>query len=100
MTLVRERFYWSLRLKSKRGQRLEADHGFATVGTTNFDPRSLVINFEVDVGVLDEARVADVEAMLERDFTRSREIGAEVYTHRPFWYRVGCRAVRLLSPLL
>ena len=76
------------------------DDTFAAVGTSNFDPRSLIINFEVDVGLLDPSSIGEVAAMLERDLANCHEIDDSVYLKRAFAYRLACRAARLFSPLL
>jgi cardiolipin synthase len=49
------------------------DGRWATVGSSNIDPLSLLLNLEANVVVEDEAFAADLEARLESAFAASRE---------------------------
>jgi len=75
------------------------DSDYATVGTANFDNRSFRINFEITVLVIDKAFCAEVENMLEEDFSHSTLVNADEYSQKPFWYKLAVRSARLLSPL-
>ncbi|MBA3591474.1 phospholipase D-like domain-containing protein, partial [Methylibium sp.] len=50
------------------------DDSWATVGSSNIDPLSLLVNLEANVLVDDPAFVARLASELERDFAESREI--------------------------
>jgi len=52
------------------------DGRWATVGSSNIDPLSLLLNLEANVVVRDEAFVADLSAQLERAFAASVEVTA------------------------
>ena len=71
----------------------------ATIGTANFDNRSMRLNFEVTVMVLDKPFAGQVEAMLEKDFAASRPAPATDYTERSLPFRFSVRAARLLAPI-
>ncbi|MHB8903068.1 MAG: cardiolipin synthase [Thermoguttaceae bacterium] len=71
----------------------------ATVGTVNFDNRSMRLNFEVTVMVMDKQFVRQVEAMLDEDFRQSRPVGADEYLKAGLPFRFSVRAARLLAPI-
>lgn len=61
------------------------DDSWATVGSSNIDPLSLLVNLEANVLVDDRDFVARLAAELERDFAQSREITSP--TALPGWRR-------------
>ena len=75
------------------------DDDVATVGTANFDNRSMRLNFEVTIMVVDEEFAGEVKAMLEDDFTRARPVAASEYTDRNLVFRFLVRTARLLAPV-
>lgn len=83
------------------------DDDIAGVGTVNLDNRSFFLNFEVMTFVIQDeekpdgrAFIQDVEAMLERDFERSRLVDFSKWQQKPFWFKLSARVARLLSPIL
>ncbi len=75
------------------------DDDSAVVGTANFGNRSMRLNFEVTMLLIDKDFARDVEAMLERDFANSREVTAKEYTEAPLWFRLVVRIARMLAPI-
>jgi cardiolipin synthase len=75
------------------------DQTVAAIGTANLDNRSFRLNFEVAVVTVGRAFAAEVEAMLERDFARSRRVTPEDLSLRPRSFRVAARLARLLAPI-
>ena len=75
------------------------DHDFATVGTANFDNRSFRLNFEITAGVLDRDFAAEVEAMLEADFAKSRLMEPGEVDRKPWWFRFAVKLARLTAPV-
>ena len=53
---------------------LIADGSFVSVGSSNFDPRSLAINDEANMNVLDVAFAREQTRIFERDLRRSRPV--------------------------
>jgi cardiolipin synthase len=53
------------------------------VGSTNFDARSLALNEEVGVGLLDAGVAAELKAAFERDLRHCRELELEQWRRRP-----------------
>jgi cardiolipin synthase len=78
---------------------LLVDNAFAAIGTVNLDNRSFRINFEISLLCSDTQFVADVDAMLVRDFTNCRKVTSSEYKSRLFLFRLAVRGARLLSPL-
>ncbi|MGD1898580.1 MAG: cardiolipin synthase [Phormidesmis sp.] len=83
------------------------DDQIAGVGTVNLDNRSFFLNFEVMTFVVKDnnkpdalAFIQDVEAMLERDFERSRLVDFFKWQRKPFWFKLAARVARLLAPIL
>jgi cardiolipin synthase len=57
------------------------------VGSTNFDARSLALNEEVGVGILDKAIAAELKAAFNADLRRSSELQLERWRRRPLLAR-------------
>jgi len=49
--------------------------------------------------VTDRDFAADVEAMLEDDFSKSRLMESDEYDRKPWWFRFGVNVARLTSPV-
>lgn len=76
------------------------DDHYAAVGTANLDNRSMRLNFEITAINISEAFVSNVDAMLTEDLSYCRKMTKEDYQDRSIAFRLTCRAVRLLAPLL
>ena len=72
---------------------LRVDDEWATVGSSNLDPLSLVLNLEGNVIIKDRAFVRTLSAELSNDFARSREVPAEGSDSRPGWIARARRSV-------
>jgi len=67
---------------------LSVDDTFVSIGSYNFDHRSLAYNLEMVVNVVDQRASADVIAMLESDMADSEELTREGYSGRPLLVRL------------
>ncbi|MFL1453903.1 cardiolipin synthase [Marinobacter sp. GN3S48] len=76
------------------------DNRYAAVGTANLDNRSMRLNFEITAITTSSEFVSEVTTMLEEDLENSRRMTERDYQDRSIAFRLGCRAVRLLAPLL
>ncbi len=76
------------------------DDRYAAIGTANLDNRSMRLNFEITAINTSQTFIAEVEAMLTDDLANSRLMTESDYQDRSILFRLGCRAVRLLAPLL
>jgi cardiolipin synthase A/B len=76
------------------------DGSWALIGTTNWDPRSLRLNFELDVECYDERFAEDVQALIEERIAAGKPFTLADADGRPFVSRVRDGVARLLSPYL
>lgn len=75
------------------------DRNLSTVGTANFDNRSFRLNFEITALVVDEKFASEVEQMFNADFEKSRMVGPDEYSAKPWWFKLAVRVARLTSPI-
>lgn len=67
---------------------LAVDRIFSSIGSYNFDHRSLAYNLEVVVNPLDEACNADVVKMLDGEISTGVELNPETFKNRPLLARL------------
>jgi len=60
------------------------DGVWSSIGSTNFDWRSFVHNYEISVCVIDEAFARRMDAMFAADLAESKEITADAWKNRGF----------------
>jgi cardiolipin synthase len=77
-----------------------ADGSWATVGSMNFDNRSMAFNNESNLVVLDPQFGAAMEAAFQEDLRYAREIRLEEFRRRGGWERVKEAGAVLLSRIL
>lgn len=70
------------------------------VGSTNFDARSLALNEEIGVGILDAATAAELKANFQRDLSHCRELELAQWRQRPAYQRTFDRFAYLLHEQL
>ena len=70
------------------------------VGSTNFDARSLALNEEIGVGILDAGIAAELKTAFKQDLRRSRELELEQWRRRPVFARAYERFAYLLHEQL
>lgn len=71
---------------------LIVDDCWLAVGSANFDNRSLRLNEEANLNVLDRSLAAEHLRIWEQDCARSREITLEEWRNRPAWEKASGRA--------
>ncbi|WP_020470924.1 cardiolipin synthase [Zavarzinella formosa] len=109
--LMASRFIWQTLLEAgvkifqftagfMHAKMMIVDDAWASVGSVNFDNRSLHLNFEVTALMESTALVAELEAAFRRDMARSIEVNAETFQRRPFVSKMAENAARLASPIL
>jgi cardiolipin synthase len=76
------------------------DRSWVLLGSTNWDPRSLRLNFELDVECHDPAFAARVDELVAQRRRVSREITLRDVDARPLAVRLRDGVARLLSPYL
>ncbi|MBB4095038.1 cardiolipin synthase [Brucella pecoris] len=76
------------------------DGAWSYVGSSNIDPRSLRLNFEVDLEILDRDVARQVEERIGKVIEESREVNLARLKNRPFLERLLDRIIWLGSPYL
>ncbi len=76
------------------------DGQWALVGSANWDPRSLRLNFEIGLELYDFDVAARLEEIFEAKKEGAREITAEWLRGRPLWQRLRDGVARLAQPYL
>ena len=79
---------------------LVVDGYWSLIGSTNWDARSLRLNFEYNVECYDEALARSVEALVEEKIRHARPLLAHDLMTRAAIVRVRDGLARLLSPYL
>ena len=76
------------------------DGRWVSVGTMNFDNRSLSLNDEATLMVLDRALGSEMERVFQADLRDAKEIVLSAFLDRPLLTRVGEWGAHLIEPLL
>jgi cardiolipin synthase A/B len=76
------------------------DRIWSSVGTANFDPRSIKINEELTVGILDEAIAAELLRAFEADLRFARRIELQEWRNRGILHKIQDRLAYLLNEQL
>lgn len=63
------------------------DGRWVSIGSMNFDNRSLVFNDEANFVALDPTLGGELDAMFMADLAHAREITAPTFARRPWWHR-------------
>ncbi|CAN7714878.1 cardiolipin synthase [Rhizobium leguminosarum] len=79
---------------------LTIDGTWAYVGSSNLDPRSLRLNFEVDLEVLNEGFAAEIDQHIEETLKSATPVTLEGLQARPFAVRLIEKVLWLGSPYL
>ncbi|MDA4807402.1 phospholipase D-like domain-containing protein, partial [Enterobacter hormaechei] len=67
---------------------LAIDGQWAYVGSSNLDPRSLRLNFEVDLEIMDAAFAEKVEGLIETAIETAKPVLLQSLRARSFWVRL------------
>ena len=76
------------------------DGAWSLLGSANWDPRSLRLNFELQVECYDPALAAQVEALATARIARARRVTLAEVDSRPLSVKLRDGVARLLSPYL
>lgn len=76
------------------------DNTWSFIGSSNLDPRSLRLNFEVDLEVYDAAFAGKIAARIQEGLTHAEPVTLEGLAARPFHTRLIDRTIWLASPYL
>jgi cardiolipin synthase len=76
------------------------DGRWSYIGSSNLDPRSLRLNFEIDIEVLDTNFAAGISKRIKAAQAMASPVELEALRNRPFWVRLVERVLWLASPYL
>jgi cardiolipin synthase len=76
------------------------DGGWSYVGSSNLDPRSLRLNFELDLEVYDRALTQQLDARIDTTISKAERITIRSLMRRSFALRLRDKVVWLASPYL
>ena len=79
---------------------LLVDDHWSLIGSTNWDARSLRLNFEYNLACIDGALMRQLDALVARRIAGARPLGANEMLSLPFPVRLRNGVARLLSPYL
>lgn len=91
---------WFARPPFDHSKMVLVDGGCALVGSSNWDPRSLRLNFELNLELYDADLCARLDALFEEKREGAREIDPEAWGKRPLPHRVRDAVARLALPYL
>jgi cardiolipin synthase len=77
-----------------------ADGMWSTVGSMNFDNRSLALNIEANLLTVDAGLGAQLDSLFLDDLRHSQEITLPLFEKRPLWQRLFETGANLLSRVL
>lgn len=77
-----------------------ADDRVATIGSTNIDPRSIYMSFEINAFIYDRAEAERMRGIYEADMQSCHELTLEEWQGRGRWQRVRESLARLFTPIL
>ena len=75
------------------------DEGTTIVGSANFDPRSLFLNYETNLVVFDEAFTSQLKATILSDLACAREITYAEWRRRPLTHKLAQNFFNLFHPI-
>ena len=79
---------------------MTVDGAWALIGSANWDPRSLRLNFELDVECYDAGVARDLDALIDARLRLARPVTLRDMDRRPLPLRLRDGLARLLSPYL
>jgi cardiolipin synthase len=79
---------------------LVVDSCWSLLGSSNWDPRSLRLNFELDVECYDAELAAQVDSLIQTRIARARPVTLAEVDGRPLPIRLRDGVARLFSPYL
>lgn len=91
---------WRARGTFDHSKLMVVDGGWALVGSSNVDPRSLRLNFELDVEIMDRATAAIIERQIEARIEEALPETLSALRAKPFPVRLRNRLLWLFSPYL
>ncbi|MGB8365515.1 MAG: phospholipase D-like domain-containing protein [Rhizomicrobium sp.] len=79
---------------------MTVDGEWCLVGSSNWDMRSLRLNFEFDLEFYDKALATEIDGLIDRKIAKSRQLRRDELASRPKWKQLRDAAIRLMLPYL
>jgi cardiolipin synthase len=79
---------------------LVVDSLLVSVGSTNFDNRSFILNDEANLNVLDAGFAKQQEAIFDNDWRRAKPMSLTQWQDRPLWEKLSGKVADLISTQL
>ena len=79
---------------------LIVDSLLVSVGSTNFDNRSFILNDEANLNILDAGFARQQEAVFEDDWKHAREVTLQAWENRPLKEKIGGKLADLIGAQL
>jgi cardiolipin synthase len=76
------------------------DGGWSYIGSSNIDPRSLRLNFELDLEVYDRTIAQEIETKVDKIIAQAERITLRMVRRDSFLIRLRNKVVWLASPYL
>lgn len=91
---------WSNNGNFNHSKLLTIDDGWSYVGSSNMDPRSLRLNFELDLEIYDKTMARAIADRIDNEISNSTRITMHTLQRKPFIKRLRNRIIWLASPYL
>ena len=76
------------------------DSKWVLIGSTNWDPRSLRLNFEFNVECFDQTLASKLEEIFDKKMKTSKKLLLEDITNRNLFYKIRDGLARMFTPVL
>ena len=73
---------------------------WTAIGSANFDDRSFETNYEITLGILDEAMAAEMDALFEKHVPDCREVELEKWRKRGLWHKLKDNVFYIFNEML
>jgi len=91
---------WRTRGNFNHSKLITIDGAWSYVGSSNLDPRSLRLNFELDMEIYSRETAARIERLIDREINDAEAVTLEGLAAIPFRKRLRNRIIWLASPYL
>lgn len=75
------------------------DGKYCTVGSANFNSRSMRYDYETNIFVFNEEETSELDKLLKNDINQSYMLTKEIYKKRCWWHRFCGWLISLITPL-
>jgi cardiolipin synthase len=79
---------------------ITVDDAWSYIGSSNIDPRSLRLNFELDVEIYDRALAQQISAQIDAEIDHAQQLTLEQIQAIPFAKKLRNKIIWLASPYL